>query len=141
MRGSDDVRPLRYGQIVLAHVGDGHGNFKTRPVVIVTRTEEFEEDGLFEAVCISTHIEDPLPPEHVKLPWHRSGHPRTGLDRPNVAKCNWVVEIDRSEVVKVLGDAPASRMIDISEALMRRDRQNESDDSGEASGEPPRDPR
>jgi mRNA-degrading endonuclease toxin of MazEF toxin-antitoxin module len=127
------VPPPRYGQIVLARVGDGHGNFKTRPVVIVTRSDEFEEDELFEAVCISTHIDHPLPSEHVELPWHRSGHPRTGLDRRNVAKCNWVVEIHRSEVVKVLGDAPAAKMIEISEALKRQDRQNESGDSGQPS--------
>ena len=111
--------PLRYGQIVLANVGDGHGHFKNRPVLIVTRTDEFDEDTCFEVVCISTHIEDPSPPEHVKLPWHRSGRARTGLDKPNVAKCNWTVEIRRSEVVKILGDAPAAKMIEISEILAR----------------------
>jgi hypothetical protein len=82
------VASLCYGQIVLANVSDGHGNTKNRPVVIVTPTEEITEDRGIVAVCISTQIEDPTPLEHVKLPWSRPRHPRTGLNRPNVAKCD-----------------------------------------------------
>jgi mRNA-degrading endonuclease toxin of MazEF toxin-antitoxin module len=113
------VTSLRYGQIVLASVSDGHGNTKNRPVVIVTPTEEITEDRDVVAVCISTQVEDPTPLEHVKLPWSRPRHPRTELNRPNVAKCDWVVPVRLSNIVKVLGQAPSAQMAEIALILRR----------------------
>ena len=66
--------PLRYGQIVRASVSDGHGNTKIRPVVIVTPTDDLAADLPIQAVCVTTQIEDPMPPEHILLPW---SHPST----------------------------------------------------------------
>lgn len=86
-----DPHGLRYGQIVLATVSDGHGNTKTRPVVIVTRTDQISADRPMLAVCVSTQVEHPTPDDHVALPWSNPRHPRTGLNKPNVAKCNWTV--------------------------------------------------
>jgi mRNA-degrading endonuclease toxin of MazEF toxin-antitoxin module len=113
------VTSLHYGQIVLASVSDGHGNTKNRPVVIVTPTGEIAEDRDFLAVCISTQIEDPTPLEHVKLPWSRPRHPRTGLNRPNVAKCEWIVALPFSSIVKVLGSTPSAQMAEIALILLR----------------------
>jgi hypothetical protein len=113
------VPPLRYGQIVLANVDDGHGHFKKRPVVIVTPTTDIEGAEVLQGVCISTQIEDPSPPDHVKLPWHRSRHPRTGLDKRNVAKCTWTVEFPRSEIVRVMGEVPLKKLGEIAAILAR----------------------
>lgn len=116
---------VRYGQIVLVNVSDGHGNRKNRPVVIVTPTSEIAPDGNIVAVCISTQIEDPMSPEHVKLPWSTPRHPRTGLNKPNVAKCDWTVSFLVSDVIKVMGTAPYNAMSDIARALARLTAENE----------------
>jgi len=113
------VTALRYGRIVLASVSDGRGNSKNRPVVIVTPTEEISDDQDVLAVCISTQVEDPLPLEHVKLPWSRPRHPRTGLNQPNVARCDWAVAVPPSRIVKVLGNTPSAQLAEIALILHR----------------------
>jgi hypothetical protein len=62
MSPSDPAAAFRYGQIVLATVGDGRGNTKTRPVVIVTPTDDITGDLAILAVYISTQVEEPMPP-------------------------------------------------------------------------------
>jgi hypothetical protein len=93
--------PLEYGQIVLAHVSDGH--FKARPVVMLTPTNAILPSEPIEVACVSTHIERPMPPHHIPLPWHRGRHPRTGLDKPNVVKCDWLARIDQTEIIRAWG--------------------------------------
>src|SRR3954454_5167041 len=100
MSPSDPAAAFRYGQIVLATVGDGRGNTKTRPVVIVTPTDDITGDLPVLAVCISTQDEEPMPPEHVALPWSNPRHPRTGLNKPNVAKCNWIVAVHPASIIE-----------------------------------------
>lgn len=123
--------PFRFGQIVLAKVSDGHGNVKVRPIVIVTPADEIDVDRAILGVCISTQIEDPIPPEHIPLPWSNPRHPRTGLNKPNVAKCNWTVAVAPSEIVEERGFVPTKAMAKIEEALRRLQRA-EADDSGPA---------
>ncbi len=122
MSPSDHER-LRYGHIVLAPVFDGHGNTKNRPVVIVTPTAAIGSDRPLRAVCVSTQVEHPLPDDHVALPWSLPRHPRTGLNKPNVAKCNWVVSLPPSAVVEVKGWVPAKQMAEIIAILERVDRE------------------
>jgi hypothetical protein len=109
--------PVGFGQIVLANVSDGHGNTKVRPIVIVTPTDEIVAEQPIRAVCISTQIEDPVPPEHIELPWSNPRHPRTGLNKRNVAKCNWLVTVSASDVIEVRGFVPAKAMARIQIAL------------------------
>lgn len=110
---------LRYGQIVLADVDDGRGHVKARPVVIVTATADIAAGAPLLTVCVSTQIEDPTPPEHVKLPWSNPRHPRTGLNKPNVAKCNWYVLVDPAAVIEIKGFVPTRQMAEI-DAILRR---------------------
>jgi hypothetical protein len=70
-------------------------------------------------VCVSTQIEDPYPPYHVPLPWPRPHHPRTGLNKPNVAKGNWLARVDQGDVIKVLGFAPPRHLARIEEELRK----------------------
>jgi mRNA-degrading endonuclease toxin of MazEF toxin-antitoxin module len=111
--------PREYGQIVLAPVPDGHGHIKIRPVVILTPTEEIRPGDPIEVACVTTDIERPTPPHHIPLPWHRARHPRTGLDKPNVVKCDWLALIDEAEIIREMGIVPGPQMIMIAEALRR----------------------
>jgi mRNA-degrading endonuclease toxin of MazEF toxin-antitoxin module len=111
--------PREYGQIVLAPVPDGHGHIKIRPVVILTPTEEIQPGEPMAVACVTTHIEQPTPPHHIPLPWHRARHPRTGLDKPNVVKCDWLASIDEADIIREMGSVPGRQMILIAETLQR----------------------
>jgi mRNA-degrading endonuclease toxin of MazEF toxin-antitoxin module len=73
--------PLRCGQIVWAEVADENGVRKARPVVILTSDNRLATSGPLEVVAITSRLPQPLPADHVLLPWHAQGHPRTGLNR------------------------------------------------------------
>jgi mRNA-degrading endonuclease toxin of MazEF toxin-antitoxin module len=110
---------LEYGQIVFVPVPDGHGNVKPHPAVILSPNEEIAAGGKVRVVCVSTQIQDPCPAHHVRLPWHRPRHPRTGLNEPNVAKCDWLARIDPGDVIRVLGFAPAPQLARIETELQK----------------------
>jgi mRNA-degrading endonuclease toxin of MazEF toxin-antitoxin module len=114
-----------YGQIVLAPVPDGHGQIKIRPVVILTSTEEIRRGEPMLVACVTTHIERPVPPHHIPLPWHRARHPRTGLDKPNVVKCDWLASIEEADIIRDMGTVPGRQMLLIAEALRRMARSSE----------------
>ncbi len=108
---------FEYGQIILAPFDDGHGNTKIRPTLIISPNDQILPGGPLRVVCISTQIEDPCPSYHVKLPWQNPRHPRTGLNKPNVAKCDWREQIGPAAVIRVLGFAPAAHLARIEEEL------------------------
>jgi hypothetical protein len=110
---------FEYGQIILVPVPDGHGNAEPHPAVTVSPTDQIVPGGKLRVVCVSTQIEDPCPPHHVPLPWQRPHHPKTGLNKPNVAKCNWLARIDGGDVIKVLGFAPPRQLARIEEELRK----------------------
>ncbi len=102
------------GQIVLAEVLDPQGrNPKTRPLVIVTETEEIREDQPFFGIAITGTFSLPLPDDCVKLPWDRQGHPRTGLKKPSVAVCGWPEELRHDSIRRVMGVVPAKELLEI----------------------------
>jgi hypothetical protein len=55
----------------------------------------------------------------VPLPWKRPRHPKTGLNKPNVAKCNWLARVDQGDVIKILGFAPPQHLAEIEEQLKK----------------------
>lgn len=109
----------QYGQIVQANAPDHNGNWKIRPVVIITPTDEIVSDEPIIVICVSTQIERPIPEHHVKLPWQRGRHPRTGLDQENVAKCNWMAIIYERDIMYQRGFAPSAQLAKINEILSR----------------------
>jgi mRNA-degrading endonuclease toxin of MazEF toxin-antitoxin module len=111
-----------YGQILLvADVLDHNGqNPTTRPIIVVTPDVEIAEGGDLFGVAVSGTFPDPLPADAVKLPWHRHGHPRTGLDKPAVAVCGWIVPIDPARIVRPKGFVPSKQIREIAEILSRR---------------------
>jgi mRNA-degrading endonuclease toxin of MazEF toxin-antitoxin module len=95
----------------LVNLPDPQGrNPKNRPVVIITPTEEISVDDVIVAVAITGRIEKPLPKICVRLPWHRGGHPRTGLSKPSVARCDWLVAIRAENVIEKLGVVPPKQL-------------------------------
>lgn len=106
-----------YGQIVLARVDDGRGNDKPHPVVVVTPDDQIVPGEPLRVVAISTQVEQPIPPHHVELPWQRPHHPKTGLNKPNVAKCDWLTTIEETRVIRAMGHVPPDRMVAIGAAL------------------------
>jgi mRNA-degrading endonuclease toxin of MazEF toxin-antitoxin module len=101
------VSALQQGRIVWATIRDPNGeNPKERPAVIVTATEEIHPDQPFVAVAITGTLPRPLPPEYVELPWHRSGHPRTGLKKRCAAVCTWLLALQASDIQGYGGIVP-----------------------------------
>jgi mRNA-degrading endonuclease toxin of MazEF toxin-antitoxin module len=102
---------LRRGQIVWAEVLDPQGRArKLRPLVVVSETPV---EGAVTAVAITTKIDQAPPADCVELPWHRDGHPRTGLKARSVAVCTWVDVIQVTDVLNVAGRVPDDAMLQI----------------------------
>jgi hypothetical protein len=111
--------PYEYGQIILVPVSDGHGNFAPHPAIILSPTEQIAPGAALRVVCISSQVEDPCPQHHIPLPWQRPRHPKTGLNKPNVAKCNWLARVNQDAVIKILGFAPPRQLHRIEQELRR----------------------
>ncbi len=109
--------PFEYGQIILVPVADGRGNIEPHPAVILSPTDQIVPGEKLRVVCVSTQLEDPRPSHHIPLPWQRPRHPRTGLNKPNVAKCNWLARVDQGDVIKVLGFVPPGHLARIEQEL------------------------
>jgi mRNA-degrading endonuclease toxin of MazEF toxin-antitoxin module len=104
---------LVQGRIIWAELADANGVRKGRPAVIVTPTDYLGTSQVIEVVAISSRIAKPLPPNQIPLPWHNQGHPRTKLNRPCVAVCDWRARLAPSDIIKVGGDVPAPILMDI----------------------------
>jgi len=92
---------VRFGQIVWAEVADANGIRKTRPVIVVTKDDRISPSSPLEVVAISSLIPNPLPDDHVLLPWHAQGHSKTGLNRKSAAICGWQTRIAMTDIQNV----------------------------------------
>lgn len=104
---------LHLGSIVWAEIADANGFRKLRPAVVVTPTDRIADAGPLHVVAITSRLNDPLPPDHVLLPWHTQGHPRTGLNRRCAAVCTWISRIQLADVKEIGGFVPGGVMIEI----------------------------
>lgn len=105
---------LRQGQIVWVEIRDSAGrNPKCRPAVVLTKTSEIHDGEPIVVVAATGRIDQPLPKHHVALPWMHSRHPVTGLYKPCVAVCDWLAEIEPSQVISVGGNVPTHIMMEI----------------------------
>jgi mRNA-degrading endonuclease toxin of MazEF toxin-antitoxin module len=105
--------PLRCGQIVWAELADANGVRKTRPVIIVTPDDRITTSAPLEVVAITSRLPQPLPADHVLLPWHSQGHPRTRLNRRCAAVCTWLARISVADIQSVAGIVPSTILLDI----------------------------
>lgn len=91
--------PLQQGRIVWVEVLDPQGrNPKRRLAVVLTPTAEIRPDGEVVVVALSSQVDQSPPEVSVEIPWHRDGHPRTKLNRRNVAVCTWLVTIPATSI-------------------------------------------
>jgi mRNA-degrading endonuclease toxin of MazEF toxin-antitoxin module len=105
------VPQLAQGHIVLADVPDLQGrNRKVRPVVIITPTDDIEAGKPTIGVAITGTLPAKLTPDHVLLPYHNGGHPRTGLRKKSVAVCSWLVKLQQDDVKEVKGTVPEKQL-------------------------------
>ena len=114
------VQRLSQGQVVQVAVRDPCGqNLKTRPAVILTKTDELANAHTFVVACISTQFTEPLPLDHIRAPWSPNGRAKSGLTKPSVVKCRWLCEVRREDVHATLGHLPAPLLRDIMRVVTR----------------------
>lgn len=107
-------RKLVRGLIVWALTPDPAGrNPKERPVVLLTSEDEVPTGNPLIAVGITGTLPTPLPPDYVLLPWHRSGHPYTGLNKKCAAWCAWRVTVPLTGDIEVMGRVPDKEFAEI----------------------------
>lgn len=113
---------LEQGRIVWAALPSSDGTAtKRRPAVIVTPTDQIEPGQPVLVVAATTKFPEPLPPDHVLLPWQREGKVRTQLREPTAAVCTWLLEILETEIHKYAGVVPPKQMIEIMKIVNQRD--------------------
>jgi mRNA-degrading endonuclease toxin of MazEF toxin-antitoxin module len=107
------AEPLQLGRIVWAEIADANGFPKSRPLVIVTPSERITPTAPLDVLAVTSRVPDPLPDDHVLLPWHAQGHPRTGLKRKCAVVCTWVARIRHTDVRQIAGVVPGALMLEI----------------------------
>ncbi len=106
------------GRIVLVEVNDPQSrNAKTRPAVIVSENDEIIAGRGIFCVAITGTLPDDLPVDCILIPYHRNGHPRTGLKKRCAAMCNWLFEIEETQIKKYLGAVPKDKLLAIIERV------------------------
>ncbi|MEX2173190.1 MAG: hypothetical protein WD872_02435 [Pirellulaceae bacterium] len=104
---------LQLGSIVWVAIADANGFVKLRPAVIVTPSDRIAGAGSLHAVAVTSRLAEPLPSDHVLLPWHPKGHPRTKLNRRCAAACGWLVQVQAGDIREVAGIVPGAVLIEI----------------------------
>jgi mRNA-degrading endonuclease toxin of MazEF toxin-antitoxin module len=105
--------PLQFGRIVWAEIVDANGIPKLRPAVLVTPSDRITPAAPLDVIAVTSRVPEPLPHDHVLLPWHAQGHPRTGLNRKCAAVCTWVARIRHADIRDVAGVVPGAVMLEI----------------------------
>jgi mRNA-degrading endonuclease toxin of MazEF toxin-antitoxin module len=115
------VPTLEQGRIIWAELPSSDGTqVKRRPAVVVTPTSEIASGKPFMVVAATTKFGDPLPLDHVLLPWHSAGKARSQLRQPTAAVCTWLFEIEDTDIHKFGGVLPSSVMLEIDKILKQR---------------------
>jgi hypothetical protein len=95
--------PYQPGDIVLADILDPQGQPCDDPhPAMVLRIDQ----TVCYLVGITTSYQDPPPGHWIRMLQFPGGHPQTGLYRPCVLKCDWVVKFDPRAVIRKMGEMP-----------------------------------
>ncbi len=110
-----DHPSIEQGSIVWAWVEDPRGNWKKRPALILTATDEIILNAPIVAAPITSTFTDPPPHECVLLPSQKRGHPSTRLYLRSVAVCGgWgPIELRPSDILSVEGFLPTKYLIKV----------------------------
>lgn len=112
------MQRLSQGQIVDVRIADPNGqNPKPRPAVILTSTDELADADAFVVAAISTKFDAPLPADDIQVPWSSDGRVKSGLTKPSVVKCRWLVRVKRKDILSVRGHLPSAVLCRIMRAV------------------------
>jgi hypothetical protein len=113
---------IKQGSIIRALVVDPRGqNPKLRPLVVTTASDEISKERPLVAVAITGALSNPIADDEIRLPFHPRGEASTGLRKPSVAKCSWLVKLQLDAVVEAKGFIPTKVLIQILEKIRQRD--------------------
>ena len=103
----------RRGTILLvSQVPDQNGgNHKDRHVVLLNDLDS--SHTIFHGVAVTGTFTYPLPPTSVSLPSHRQGRGQTGLNKPSVAVCSWIVTATPADIILKRGSIPSRDLLTI----------------------------
>jgi len=101
------------GSVVWAELADSNGICKIRPAVVVSPTADIAAGRALRVAAITTRLANPLPKDHVLLPWDRQGKARSGLRRKCAAVVTWLAELPVSAVQQVVGILPPVVMAEL----------------------------
>jgi hypothetical protein len=107
------TRPPQLGSVVWAELEDANGFRKVRPAVVVSATADIAAGKPVRLVAITTRLPNPLPSDHVLLPWDPRGQARSGLRRRSAAVASWQARIPVGDVRQVVGILPPSVIADL----------------------------
>jgi mRNA-degrading endonuclease toxin of MazEF toxin-antitoxin module len=89
------VPSLQQGSVIWVTVADRRGkNPKRRPAIVVTPGNPIAIDSKVTVVMATGTFDANLPKNQVNLPWANQGRCVTGLNKPCVAICDWLLTID-----------------------------------------------
>jgi mRNA-degrading endonuclease toxin of MazEF toxin-antitoxin module len=93
------------GDIVFARFldADGRACVDPHPAMILIRTDRIADTNPVWVAAISSTYSEPLRDGWKKLPWAPGGHPRTGLWKDCVLKCDWRATVEKSAIIRKLG--------------------------------------
>jgi len=97
---------FEFGHVVIADIPDPEGKpCDHEHTAMVLRPPD--EKGNLYLLAISSKFARPIGRLMIEVPWATGGHPVTGLSRPSVLKCGWVVpfHVDKIECRK--GNIPS----------------------------------
>lgn len=113
---------LRQGSVIQAKVHDPQGgNPKLRPLVVVTPTAEIVASAPLVAVAVTGTFSAPLAGDEVALPFHPGGLAKSGLRKPCVAKCSWLVTLQAEDVLEIRGFLANERIAAILQRIGKLD--------------------
>jgi hypothetical protein len=94
--------------LLVANVTDTNRvNPKNRRVVLVRDLDD--ADAYAFGVAVTGTFPRKLPATSIKLPYHAAGRPgrcQTGLVKPSVADCTWVVQFTKADIITRSGWTP-----------------------------------
>jgi hypothetical protein len=88
-------------------------NEKCRPGVVITDTREIASASQIVMVAIASLPDEAGGSPSIKLPWHRNGHPKTGLGKECYAICHWLCPVDVENIDDIGGYVPEPQLSQI----------------------------
>ena len=105
-RRHTECAAYEFGHVVIADIADPDGNpCDHEHTAMVLRPPD--DAGNLYLLAISTKFTRPLSRFMIEVPFAEGGHPVTGLSRPCVLKCGWVVRFHAKNIRCRIGRIPA----------------------------------